>query len=217
MCELSNEKLTFKDYRDLVIQSGMQAIPYVGGSLSTLYFGFKQEKRFKRLESFYLELNEEIESVKEKIPDIANQNPEELGAIIEELHDKIEAEHLSIKRDLYKQYYKQTLLYPVNGNYDERKLYLDILSQLMPLNIRLIIFLSMQSGPVAASNIVSKGTEKAVILGAISQLKNYGIIEGKLNNIVFSGIGDNAINEDVSLTELGRKFHHFCLNEPIKF
>jgi hypothetical protein len=29
-------KLTFKDKRDIAIQSGLQLIPYVGGSLSTL-------------------------------------------------------------------------------------------------------------------------------------------------------------------------------------
>lgn len=39
--------------KDIVIEAIIQTIPYVGGALSTLYFGHKQEKRFKRLETFY--------------------------------------------------------------------------------------------------------------------------------------------------------------------
>lgn len=210
MNEISDEKLTFKEYRDLVIESGMQAIPCVGGSLATLYFGYKQEKRFKRLESFYSELNVDIDAIKDKIPNISNQNPEELSALIEELHDKIEAEHLQIKINYYKQYYKKTLLYPVNGNYDERKLYLDILSQITPLQIELIIFLAGQAGPIAGATIQKPGTENAIIQGSISQLKNYGVVEGSLNSIVIGGPG-SAINENILLTTFGEKFHHFCL------
>lgn len=210
MSDSKGDKLTLKDYRDLVIETGMQAIPMVGGSLATLYFGYKQEKRFKRLECFYVELNEQIEGIKDRIPDISFQNPDELNAIIEELHDKIEAEHLEIKRHYYKQYYKKTLLYPINGNYDERKIYLDILSQVTPLQIELIIFFASQSGEVAGATIQKPGTEEAIIQGAISQLKNFGLVVGSLNSIVFGGAG-NAINENVSLTAFGRKFHQFCL------
>ncbi len=75
MCKTSDAKLTIKDYRDLVIESGMQAIPMVGGSLATLYFGYKQEKRFKRLETFYKELNGEIDAIKDKLPNITSQKP----------------------------------------------------------------------------------------------------------------------------------------------
>lgn len=210
MGESNNESLTIKDYRDLVIESGMQAIPMVGGSLATLYFGYKQEKRFKRLESFYRELGEQIENMKDPIPHISKHNEDELNAIIEELHEKIESEHLQMKKDYYKQYYKNTLLYPVNGNFDERKLYLDILSLVTPLQIELIIFLANQSHPITGATIQKTGVEGAIIQGSISQLKNYGIIEGSLDSIVFGGTG-NAINENISLTAFGRKFHEFCL------
>lgn len=210
MSDIINEKLKFKDYRDLVIESGMQAIPMIGGSLATLYFGYKQEKRYKRLQSFYQELNKEIDIIKEKIPSVSKQNSEELSAIIEELHDKIEAEHLNVKINYYKNYYKKTLLYPVNGNYDERKLYLDILSQITPLQIELIIFLAKQHNPIASNTITKSNTEKAIIQGAISQLKNHGIVVGSLNSIDFGYMG-NGINENICLSEFGVKFHVFCL------
>lgn len=210
MSKEQDEKLSVKEYRDIVIESGMQAIPYIGGSLATLYFGVKQEKRFKRIENFYKELSVDIEMIKSSIPDISCHNSEELNAILEELHEKIESEHLEIKKSYYKQYYKKTLLRPVNGNFDERKLMLDILSQITPLQIEIIIFLVRQQSAIIAANIQKPGTENAVIQGSIAQLKNYGIIEGSLKEIVFGGSG-NAINENVSLTAFGRKFHEFCL------
>ena len=79
-------KLTNSDKRDLVIQAGMQLVPYVGGSLSSLYFGAKQEKRFKRLESFYQEIAYEIEKMKDSILSVDKQDPIALEAIIESLH-----------------------------------------------------------------------------------------------------------------------------------
>jgi len=81
-------KLSNNDKRDLVIQAGMQLVPYVGGSLSALYFGAKQEMRFKRLESFYQELAAEIEKMKDGISSIDRQDPAALEAIIESLHQK---------------------------------------------------------------------------------------------------------------------------------
>ncbi|MFZ3114229.1 MAG: hypothetical protein WA133_09200 [Syntrophales bacterium] len=67
-------KLSGTAKRDLVIQTGMQAIPYVGGSLAALYFGAKQERRFKRLESFYAELAEEVQRISDQIPSVEGQN-----------------------------------------------------------------------------------------------------------------------------------------------
>ena len=61
-----NEHLSAIEQRDLVIQAGMQAIPYVGSSLATLYFGRKQDLRFKRLETFYkVEFNIHLEHLEQ--------------------------------------------------------------------------------------------------------------------------------------------------------
>ncbi len=64
---IENEHLSAKEKRELVIQAGMQVIPYVGSSLATLYYGRKQEIRFKRLEIFCKEFAEEISDLKDKI------------------------------------------------------------------------------------------------------------------------------------------------------
>jgi hypothetical protein len=197
--------------RDVIIESLVQAIPHIGGPLANLYFGHKQERRFKRLEQFYQELQKEIAILKETFPDISSHNPEELSAILEVLNDKIETEHLKNKLRYYKEYFKNTMRFPVNKNFDERKLFLDILSALTPLQIELVILLSEQSVPVPGSGITKPGVDQAVIIGSMAQLKTFGIIEGTLASIVIGG-GSGGLNEDFLLSRFGRMFHAFCLN-----
>lgn len=196
--------------RDTIIEAAVQAIPYVGAPLATLYFGNKQEKRFRRLEKFYEELKEEMSKSPNVYKDITQHNPEELSAIIEELNEKVESEHLEFKRNLYKTYFKKTMIKPVNGNFDERKLFLDILSALTPLQIEIIVLLATQSSAVTSNTISKPGVEQAVILGSLAQLKNYGLIESTVNSIVVGG-SNGSINENVTLSKFGIKFNDFCL------
>lgn len=197
--------------RDTIIEAVVQAIPYVGAPLATLYFGNKLEKRFRRLEKFYQELKEEMSKSPNVYKDITQHNPEELSAIIEELNEKVESEHLEFKRKLYKTYFKKTMIQPVNGNFDERKLFLDILSAVTPLQIEIIVFLATQSSAVTSNTISKPGVEQAVILGSLAQLKNYGLIESTVNSIVVGGL-NGSINENVTLSKFGIKFNNFCLH-----
>ncbi len=196
--------------KEIVLQSLIQAIPYVGGSLSTLYFGSKQEKRFKRIEQFYNEIKDEINNIKGSIKSIDNHNQEELSAILEELHEKIESEHLEIKKKYYKQYFKSTLINPVNGNFDERKFFLDILSNLTPLQLKLLIFIYQQQNPIPSNGISIHGVDSSLITGSINQLKTFGLVKMKLDSIAFTNMG-GAMNEKVSMSQFGKKFHEFCL------
>jgi len=101
MEEKSSNKLSSSEKRDLVIQAAMQAIPYVGAPLSAIYFGVKQERRFKRIESFYTELAEEINEIRDQIVSVDRQNKEALAAILEELNEKVETEPLEEKREFF--------------------------------------------------------------------------------------------------------------------
>lgn len=196
---------------DVVIESIVQAIPYIGAPLATLYFGHKQEKRFKRLERFYQELQEEIGRIGQTFPDISSHNSEELSAILEELNEKVETEHIENKRKYYKEYFKNTMRFPVNKNFDERKLFLDILGALTPLQIELVIYFSKQTAPTMGSSITKPGVDSALITGSLAQLKTYGVVLSVLNSIGFGNRG-GSINEDISLSSFGRRFHAFCLN-----
>ena len=56
-----------KEKFELVVNAGLQAIPYVGGPLATLYFGYKQEQRFQRIEQTLKKVATELEEVKSKL------------------------------------------------------------------------------------------------------------------------------------------------------
>jgi hypothetical protein len=64
--------------KDTIIEAGLNAIPYVGGSLATLYYGSKNEKKFERLENFYKELKEEMDKNPIDVSGFTNHNEEEL-------------------------------------------------------------------------------------------------------------------------------------------
>lgn len=188
----------------------MQLIPYVGGSLATLYFGAKQEKRFSRLESFYNELAEEIQKMSESVASLEQQNPIALEAIIDSLHEKVETEPILEKREFFKNYYKNTLKKPVVNNFDERKFFLDSLAEMTLLECELLAFI--RSTPnILVGDIQKPGVDQYAIVGAIGKLKSRGFLIA-LQRTVFGGGGaDNSLHEMVSISTFGRSFHEFCL------
>lgn len=205
--ELSNS-----DKRDLVIQAGMQLVPYVGGPLSALYFGAKQEKRFKRLESFYQEVAAEIEKMKDGIASMDKQDPVALEAIIESLHEKIESEPTLEKRQFFKNYFKNTLKYPVAGNFDERKYFLDALAEMSLLECELLAFINSQTNALQVGSLQKPGTDKYAIVGAIGRLKSRGFITATQGSFAVGGGADNSLQEIVSVSSFGKAFIVFSLD-----
>jgi len=207
--EQDNIKMSSKDKRDIVIEAGIQAIPYVGGSIATLYFGWKQEIRFKRLESFYAEFAAEIEKMKDKIKAVNNQNNDALIAIIENLNEKVEKEPLKEKRQFLKNYLRSTLIDPITNNFDERRFFLDVLGSMTLLECELLKFINSQQGFIIVGKIELAGIDQYAIVGAVGMLKNYGFLTTAQMMISFGG--DNSLNEQIQVSKFGKKFIEFCL------
>lgn len=196
---------------DIGIEAAMQAIPYIGAPLATIYFGNKQERRLRRIESFYDELKDEIELIQYEFANLQSHDPDSLSSIFETLHDKIENEHLEIKRQMYKRFFINNMITPINKeNYEYRKLFLDILKQLTPTQIDILVFLRKQNQPLIDKSIGAPGVSKALIQGSIAFLKILGLVDSRLHGIVFSTEG--SINETITISELGRDFHIFCMS-----
>lgn len=207
-----NEHLSAIEKRDLVIQAGMQAIPYVGSSLATLYFGRKQELRFKRLATFYKEVAEEVSDLKDKIASPEAYDKEALTAIIEELNEKIEHEQVQEKREFLKAYLKNTLIHPVKkGNYDERRFFLDTLGAMSLLECELMGFFYENAEPVRVGQIQKPGVDQYAIVGAVGRVKTYGFLVSGQPGINIGGGQDNALLETVKISDFGRRFCEFCL------
>ena len=207
-----SDKLTSSEKRDLVLQAGMQLVPYVGGSIASLYFGSKQERRFKRLESFYQELAQEIEGIKDSIGEIEDQNPIALEAIMESLHEKVEVEPTQEKRQFFKNYFKSTLRNPVTSDYDERKYFLETLDDMSLLECEILAFIKTQPQQTQVGAINKPSVDQYAIVGSIGRLKSRGFLISMQGSFSVGGGADNSLQELVAVSSFGIKFCDFCLS-----
>jgi hypothetical protein len=207
-----DENLSFSEKRDLVINAGMQYIPYVGSALATFYFGRKHKLRFKRLETFYKEIAEEVEDLKDKIAPPEAHDKEAFSAIFEELNEKIEREQAQEKRDFLKAYLKNTLIHPVKGsNYDERRFFLDVLGAMSLLECELLGYLYKKTESVRVGTLQKSGVDQYAIVGAVGRLKTYGFLASGQEGINIGGREDNIFLERVKVSDFGKRFCEFCL------
>ena len=207
-----SDKLSNSEKRDLILQAGIQLVPYVGGPMASLYFGSKQEKRFKRLESFYQEIAQEVEAMRDTIGTIEQQNPIALEALMESLHEKIEVEPTLEKREFFKNYFKNTLKEPVSSNYDERKYFLETLNEMSLLECEMLAFIKSQPQQSQVGAINKPGVNQYAIVGAIGRLKSRGFLTATQGSFAVGGGADNSLQELVKVSPFGVSFADFCLS-----
>lgn len=123
---MSIDKLTSTEQRDIYIQAGLEAIPYIGGSISTLYFGRKQELRFRRIEEFYRRIAAEF---KGEALNLSNIDQQKLVALIETIHDNVEKEINDEKIDYFKNCFINTIC-EYEFQYEKRKFFVKCLGDL---------------------------------------------------------------------------------------
>ena len=204
MMAKNNEK------RDLIIEAGLQLIPYVGGTLSTLYFGTKQEKRFKRLESFYEEVAEDVERCKITLPGLKKNNEEHIISIIEHLNEKIEVESRNEKRDLFKNYFINLLLIDGDINYDQKLYFLNTLDSLNLLDV-MVLNLIRENESVLVRDVTPGPYDIYEIVGSVGRLKNLGFLYARTGRVSIGSNEDNTMNEIVSISSFGQTFIDFCI------
>ncbi len=209
----NNAQLTSKDKASIGIQSAIQAIPYIGSSIATLYFGYKQERRFKKIEIFYKNLAVEIEDIKNSIVPIKNQDKDYFIAIIEELNEKVERECIKEKIEYFKNYFKKTLIHPINkSNFDGRRYFLDVLASMTLLECRSLSFLYSRNEPIKIKDIPKEqNISQYAIVGAVERLRSYGFLETYREGMTFGGSDDRLIFEKIRTSDFGRLFCEFCL------
>ena len=198
-----------KDKIELIVNAGLQTIPYVGGPLATLYFGYKQEKRVERIEQTLKEISSELKN--SQLPSLEQHNKDELMSLIDEVTDRIENEHLEYKRQLYKEYFKNILTSPTNGNYEKRKLFLDVLKQITPLQIELFQFI-LKNPNVVDLQITKPGLDPSIIRSSILQLENYGLVVSTLHSISLGG-SNAGLPMMLNVSTFGKEFNEFCLSQ----
>ncbi|PEE79386.1 hypothetical protein CN543_28915 [Bacillus toyonensis] len=207
-----DDKLTWKDKLNITVEAGLQLVPYVGGALATAYYGTKQEKRFKRIESLYREFSEEIEQLKLQLPPVDIHDQDKLISLIEEFNEKVERESTDQKREYFKKYLYSTLSSPTNENFDERRFFLDTLSSMTLLECELLLYIKHQNKPVVVGHIDKIGVDQYAIVGSIGRLRMYGFLKYKSDNFMFNGT-DSALLDSFIISDFGTNFIDYCLEK----
>lgn len=205
-----NIKLTTKQGVENTIEAGLQLIPYIGGALTTLYFGRKQQREFNRLLHFYEELAGELKGLEKELS-LDNQDEVKLVTLIEKVNNKIEKEVVQAKIDCFKQYFKNILTQPVKDDYDEKVFFLDSLASMSLLEIEILTFLNSQNDFVQIGTIKKPGVEQYAIVGAVGRLRNLGFLQSAGGGMSFGDKSDNYLRELVEVSSFGQEFISFCL------
>ncbi len=190
--------------RDTIIEAGMNAIPYVGGSLTTLYFGNKKEKRFQRIEQLYQEMAEELKNNPIDKLSFSENNKEEFVNLIEDLHNKVEIETREKKKKLLKNFFIQTLKKPIRNDFDERKSFLQALDNLSELECDLLAFFVTNSAPVQIRTL--SGGDIYALYAGVNKLISFGFLETRRGSFIMNGTQDENLDDLVALSDYGKKF-----------
>ncbi|WP_461203519.1 hypothetical protein [Enterococcus sp. N342-3-1-2] len=203
--EENQENLSPKDYINLVVEASIGAIPYVGGPLQTLYFGAQNEKRFKRIENFYIELNNKVSQLNSFI--LGEENSDQLIGIIETIHDEIEKSKSTNKIEFFVNSYKNLLLNSTKPSLDMDELFVNILAELTSLELSVLILLFRNKNTVGIP--VMDGVDQILVTGSLSRLSDLGLVNKHLQSIMIGGGG--AQNYKYSISEVGINFSYYIL------
>ncbi len=209
--EQKSDNLTLEQEAENRIKAGLQLVPYIGGTLATLYFDRKQQKEFNRLTNFYTELSTDLENLKEKFS-LDNQDEVKLITLIEKINNKVEKEVVKEKIDCLKYFFRNILTQPVKDDYDEKVLFLESLSSMSILEIEILKFIDSQNNFVQIGIIQKPGVEQYAIIGAIGRLRNFGYLQSTSGGMSIGDRSDNYLRELVKVSIFGEKFIKFCLN-----
>lgn len=192
--------------KDTIIEAGINAIPYVGGAVATLYFGNKNEKRFQRLEEFYEKLKEELESVSDESSRFKENNAEQFQDLISELHEKVEKESRETKKKLLRNYFTTTLQNPINGDFDLRLIFLDALDSLSEIDCNVLAFLKTVN-QVQIKAIT--GVDPYLIYSSVNKLISLGFLETRRGSFTMNGMQDENLDNIVFLSSFGKQFINY--------
>lgn len=210
------EKTTSKYSRETLVEAGLNLIPYVGGSIATLYASNKQQKEFERIESFYDEVASKIKLMDHALKTILNKqihDDESLVNLIESINDIVEKENQDIKKQYLQNLFINSLLNRVDGNtLDQRKYFLDALSNLTVYELEVISLLYKEDRLININEIRMHGHDnRYAVLGFVNRLRNFGFVEQYIGDEFHVGAIDNSLNANIKISSFGKEFVNFCL------
>lgn len=201
-----------------IIGYGISTIPYIGGTLSTIWFDIKGKIMVERFENFYKELveelnkefAEELKTISDRIASIDILDKGYIAAIIEEINERIEKENLSEKIKFLKNYFKNSLIsLPNKNNFNERHFFIKTIGSMSLYECEILNRIVNNYDSIDIENINTDNI--GLLLGTIDKLKSYGFILTERKKISF-GV-DDRLGLKIKISDFGKKFFDFCLKD----
>lgn len=208
------EKLSFSERRDIALNAGISAIPYLGGALSALYFGAKQERRFKRIETFYTNLGDSVKDLKESLVDLDKLDKVKLAVIIEEINESIEMDFAEERLKYFQNCFINTIT-SSNQNYEKQRFFISVLSKLTDLDIDILQTLYNAPKDHGLSYIDDTEEDAIEYNASLERLKSYGLLNSRLNGKLEANISWGKITL-YTLSQFGKDFVNYCLNTYVE-
>ncbi|CDN28311.1 hypothetical protein predicted by Glimmer/Critica [Lactiplantibacillus plantarum] len=217
----SNDKLHGKDYAWLAVEAAVASIPTFGSALQTAYFGSKNEKRFKRIESFYNHLSEEVEKVKEQLTssDEISMYSEQISQYMEKVNNIVESDPTLAKRSMLHNGFLNILKSPSKIDWVQEQYFISIVPQIDLTDLQLLQMTKKldQEKWAQINNVVeafNNQLDKFYLTGLCERLTNLGLFEKRYGSISIQSDG-TIIDTYYRITDLGRSFLRFTMESPI--
>lgn len=214
-----NDKLDWKDYGSLALESVIGSIPTVGAALQTAYFGAKNERRFKRIENFYKSLSDDISTLQsqmatnEQISKISN----ELSDFMETTNNIIESQSSLAKQSMLHNAFLNILTSPERIDWSRSKFFTSTVSQIELVDLQVMIAIQkIPDGRWVVPEEVEHATslDHFFSIGLLERLTNFGYLEKRFGSITMNEDG-TKIDTYYRITNLGNQFLDFVMNPPV--
>ena len=213
------DSLNFNEYGELALEGIIASIPSVGAALQTAYFGRKNEKRFKRIESFYNELSKDINKLhaqmatSEQIDSISN----ELSDFMEATNDIIESQSSLAKQSMLHNAFLNILNSPQSVNWSENRFFMSTVRQIDEIDLK--IMSAIKDIPAnrwaTPSNVeLFASIDHFFAIGLLERLTNFGYLEKRLGSITMNDTQGTTIDTYYTITNLGKRFLDFMMQPP---
>lgn len=203
--KISLSKTTTSDHMKNLIVAGLNAVPYVGGVLASLFDSYIPKQKEKRLVAFVEELGVEIDKVKDQIKkDVVNTD--NFAFVFERTFRGAIESYQKEKIDLYKAIFINSLTDKLNLNDEEKEIFLNLANDLTVRHVKIMdILLKNNSGDlvqVVQSSFSDYDQES--IFYIMDDLRNKGLVHQK--GTLYDGSLSNNFNQ---LSEMGKRFVEF--------
>lgn len=196
---------------EMGVNAILQLVPIAGPSISSVWTSYRQEKKNLRFEKFMREVLHDLGSLAECRKDLSGEEAEELGRLIELTLEKVESQSSDERLGLLRQFLESSISEPPLDEFDEKKVFLEELSSLSDMEIRVLVYLYQNPDPIQIKSLNLPSVDGYAALGGINKSKSRGFIAARRGAFVMNGMADEAFDEIIFLSDYGRSFVSYWL------